>query len=572
MISTYNFMMSNSRKTGMVIMLMLVFPFMSAIQAQDLNATIRLTRSEQFTAAASAYKLLIKNNPGDGEVYYYYGENFLSEYFSDTSNYSLKEISDSAKLIFQQGIQKAPTNPLNFVGMGEVALLNKDRTAAQDFYAKAYTLLPSKANKSIVMEPSMHAMVLIRMANGYVKAGIKDTAQIFSLLRTAEKLDPKNYLLFIVKGDAYIFLLNDGSNAITNYNIAQSLNPESPFAKVRIGQLWMRAKQYKSALTYYDDAIKIDSNFAPAYKERGFLLAKANRNDEAKKDFAKFLRLSAGNTTARIQFVNILFDLQEYKEAIDQLVEIYKVDSLNNDLNRALAYAYFETSQYEKALYFMRKFFTNEKPERIRTADYIYYGRILARNKLDEQAYEYLLKGFELDSTKPELLSEAALCLTKIKKYDKAIEVYQKKIVLKKASPMDYYNLGKIYYNVRDFQQADTNLAIFNQLQPDYIPAFVWRARTRSNIDSTSKQGLAKSSYETIIEKSQSDTAKYAKERIEAFYYLAYYNFLQYAQTKNKEYAVQAIAYSNKVMAIDPKDEKADKAKQIIDNLKKFMN
>jgi len=565
-------MMSNSRKTGLVIVYMLVLPFLSQVHAQDLNAAIRLMRSEQFKSAASAYKTLLNQNPGDGNIYYYYGENFINEYFSDTSNNSLKEISDSARIIFQLGIQKAPANPLNLVGMGEIAMLNKDKATALDYFAKATALLPSKANKSIVMDPALQANVRIRMANGYVKAVNKDTAQIFSLLKSAEKLDPKNYELFIVKGDAYIFLLNDGSNAITNYNIAQSLNPQSPAAKLRIGQLWMRAKQYKSALTYYDDAIKIDSSYAPAYKERGFLLAKANRNDEARRDFGKFLKLSAGNTTARIQFVNILFDLQDYKDAINQLNEVYKVDSLNNDLNRALAYAYFETAQYDKALYFSRKFFANEKPDKIRATDYIYYGRILAKNKQDEQAYENLLKGFEMDSTKPELLSEAALCLTKVKKYDKAIETYNKKIALKKAAPMDYYNLGKIFYNVRDFQQADTNLAIFNQLQPDHIAGFVWRARTKSNIDSTSKLGFAKPIYETVVAKTQADTAKYSKERIESFYYLAYYYFLQYAQTKNKDYALEAIAYSNKVMAIDPKDEKAEKAKQIIDNLKKFVN
>jgi len=74
------------------------------------------------------------------------------------------------------------------------------------------------------------------------------------------------------------------------------------------------------------------------------------------------------------------------------------------------------------------------------------------------------------------------------------------------------------------------------------------------------KQGLAKPIYEIIVVKTQSDTAKYTKERIESFYYLAYYYFLQYAGTKNKEYAVTAIAFSNKVLAIDPKDEKSRKS------------
>jgi len=262
-------MMSNSRKKGLVIVLMLVYPFLSAIHAQDLKATIRLMRSEQFNAAASAYKALLKQNPADGRFIIIMAR-FINEYFSDTSNYSLKEVSDSARIIFQIGIKNDPANPLNLVGMGEVAMLNKDRNTAQDFYAKASALLPSKANKSIIMEPAKQANVLIRMANGYVRAGIKDTAQIFALLKAAEKLDPKNYELFIVKGDAYIMLLNDGSNAITNYNIAQSLNPQSPFAKLRIGQLWMRAKQYKNALIYYDDAIKIDTNFARHIKKEDF--------------------------------------------------------------------------------------------------------------------------------------------------------------------------------------------------------------------------------------------------------------------------------------------------------------
>ena len=62
----------------------------------------------------------------------------------------------------------------------------------------------------------------------------------------------------IVKGDAYIFMQNDGSKAILNYNIAQSLNPKSPFAKLRVGQLWMRARNYNDALTYYQEVVKID--------------------------------------------------------------------------------------------------------------------------------------------------------------------------------------------------------------------------------------------------------------------------------------------------------------------------
>jgi hypothetical protein len=125
------------------------------------------------------------------------------------------------------------------------------------------------------------------------------------------------------------------------------------------------------------------------------------------------------------------------------------------------------------------------------------------------------------------------------------------------------------YYNVQDFKNADSVLAIFNQQQPTYVQGFVWRARAASNLDPDSKLGTAKPVYESILQITSSDSAKYAKERAEAFYYLAYYYFLQYNDTKNKDFALQAMEYCDKVIAIDPNDDKALKAKQIIDVLKK---
>jgi tetratricopeptide (TPR) repeat protein len=513
------------------------------------------------------FKKLIQESPTNGDNYYYYGLTCLSKYYSDTLNVSYQEKADSARALFNMGIRQDPANPLNQVGLGFLSLINGKFAEADADMNKALALLPSKANKQIKMEPERQALVLIHMAEAYCLASVKDTAKVFTYLRQAEKLDSKNPKLYIVRGDAYFLLLNDGSKAISNYNMAQALDPKSPEAKLRVGQLWLRARQYTTALNYYQEVVKMDSTFAPAYRELGSLLARAGRQEEAKKNFAKFLELSR-NVQARKQYVNTLIDLKDYNEAIVQLFEIRKVDTSDNDVNRALAYSYFETQQYDKALSYIRKFIALSKPEKIRYSDYAYYGRTLAKMKMDTLAPAQLMKAWSIDTSKVELISEAALCWTKAKKYDKAMQLYEMKIGLKKGVPMDYYNLGKVYYSVGDYVKSDTNLAMFNIMQPDYIQGWVWRARTNSNIDSTSKLGLAKPIYEIILQKTQADTAKYAKERIESCYYLAYYNFLQYNATKSKEFAIAAVDFGNRVMAIDPKDDKALKAKQIIDVLK----
>jgi len=538
------------------------------VHAQDLQAAFKLTRAERFEDASAAFKSLLQKNLNDGDIYYYYGENFLQEYYSDTTNNSFKELSDSAKILFSRGTSAEPANPLNYIGLGQIALMLRDMSKAQQNFSKAMSLLPSKANKGLVMAPDKQATVYIKLANAYIKAGINDTAMVFGALRSAEKLDSKNYDLYIVKGDAYIFLLNDGSKAISNYNMAQSLNPKSPFAKLRIGQLWMRARNYKDALTYYQDVVKIDSTFAPAYRELGSLLSRANRNDEAQQNYKKFLRLSGGNTTARIQYVNTLIELKDYTEAINQLNEIMKTDTSNNDLNRALAYSYFETGQYEKGLVFSKKFFRRADLSKVRATDFAYLGRLFAKTKQDSLAQDMLVKAFKMDTSHSELLSEAAMSLIKLKKYDKAIDIYTMKITLKKAIPNDYYNLGKVYYNTKSWGKVDSTLAYYNTLMPEHVQGYLWRARALVNIDTTSKLGLAKPVYETMIEKAKTDTVKNAKELMEAYSYLAYYNLVQFKDTKDQQFGLKSIEFCNKVLAIQPADPGyTEKAKAIIKDL-----
>lgn len=541
-----------------------------SLPAQDLQTAIKLYKSEQFAASSSAFKKLIIQSPDNGDIYYYYGVSFLKNYQSDTLNNSFAEMADSAKTVFELGANKDPKNPFNYVGLGGISLLRHDVIQANPFFAKANSLLPSKGNKSIVMTPQRHSLVLLNMAEFYIMASLYDTAQVFSLLRKAEQLDSKNPDLYIVEGDAYIFMMNDGSKAITNYNIAQSLDPKSPEAKLRVGQLWMRARNYNDALNTYRDVVKIDSTFAPAYRELGYLYSRANRNDEAQANYKKFLTLSANNTTARKQYVNTLLELKKYPEAIKELNEIIKVDTMDNDVNRALAYSYFETAQYDEGLVYSRKFFRRAKPDKIRPTDYVYLGRLLAKTKQDSLAYEKLYMAFQLDSSKSELLSEAAMSLNRIKKYDKALEIYKLKITLGKALPGDYYNMGKVYYNLQEWGKVDTTLAYYNTLMPDHIAGYQWRARALVNMDPDTKLGLAKPVFEALVEKAAPDSVKYSKELIEAYGYLAYYYLLQFNATKDQENGKKALEYSQKILALDPNNEKGKEfVKQIEPRIRK---
>ncbi|MEI6898239.1 MAG: tetratricopeptide repeat protein [Bacteroidota bacterium] len=563
-------MTTKFRKITVSVVVLSLFSF-SSLFSQTLQSAMKLFKSEQFSASSSAFKKLIAQTPNDGDIYFYYGISFLRKYQSDTMNTSFAEMADSSKTVFELGTSRDPANPLNFIGLGGIELFHRDISKAEQFFAKAISLLPSKANKSIVMAPEKQSVVYYMMAEEYIRSGYHDTTKVFQMLRKAEQLYKKDPMLYIVYGDAYILMLNEGSKAISNYNIAQGLDPKSPEAKLRVGQLWMRARNYPDALSTYKEVVKIDSTFAPAYRELGYLYSRANRNDEAQKNYNIFLTLSANNNAARKRYVNTLIELKKYPEAANQLEIVIKVDTMDNDVNRALAYCYFETGQYDKGLYYSKKFFTRVKPEKVRATDLAYLGRLLVKSKQDSLAHEKLLKAFQMDTSKAELLSEAAMSLVRIKKYDKALDIYKLKISIKKANPMDWYSMGKVYYNLQQWGKADTTLAYFNTLMPDHIAGYRWRANALSNsLDPDAKLGLAKPVWDMMVTKAAPDSAKYSKELLEAYNYLAYYYLLQFNATKDQENGKKALEYSYKILAIDPANEKGKEfVKQIEPRVRK---
>ncbi len=561
-------MTSVAKRYGILALILVFGPFMQSAQSQVLDDAIKLTRSEQFIAADNLFSTILTANPSDGDIYFYYGDNYLKRYFADTLNSSLPEMTNQAKAMFTKGVQQEPANPINYAGLAEVALLKNNPTEAQQYLDKAYSLLPTRKNK-IPMTPERHAHSLVKMADAFVMSKVKDTAQIFKYLNEAEKINSKDIDIYLVRGDAYIYLLNDGSNAIANYNIVQGLNPSSSMANLRIGQLWMRAKQYQMALDYYEKGVQIDSTFAPAYRELGFLLYKAGRYAEAKKMFRKFLELSAGNIPARLQFINTLMELQDYPEALTEISEVMSMDSTIIDLYRARAYALYENEEFEEGLKAVQKFFERSAKDKIRPTDFTYYGRLLSKNNMDSLAAIVLYEAWELDTAKIELLSEVAMSYIKYKDYEDAIRIYSLKDSINEANVLDVYNWAKAYYNIQDYTSAAIMFERFCEAQPTYVPGFTWWARTLFNLDPESDLGLAKPVYEQILAITLEDTVQYHKQRLEAYYYMAYYFYHQYVlNKKDLDLARQSLKFNYDVLTIDPKNEKA---KQMVEALKRVV-
>ncbi|NVO19119.1 MAG: hypothetical protein HXX13_05430 [Bacteroidetes bacterium] len=520
---------------------------------QDLNSTINLTFQQQFEAAESAFHALIQTDPTNAKYYYYSGENQLASYFLDTVNISFHSIGVKAVERFNKGISVNPNEPLNYVGLGKVALIENNKALADENFTKSLSFLPSKKSKSSLSKQDQ-AIVLIRLASAYVQVGSKDSAFVFGLFNRAESLDNKNPELYLFRGDYWFYVFNDGSKAAENYKRSQDLSPQSTRAKVRLGQLYTQIKSYQDASNYYQDALTLDPSYAPVYLEMGFLYAKTNKPEESKKYFKKYLDLTKNNIAAKRRYANMLIQTEDYKGAIDQITQIQALDSVSfNDLNRALGYSYFEDKQYPKARYYITKFFTNAPSEKITAKDYLYYGRTLVKSNADSLGVINLSEAFKIDSSNTDLLGEIASAYYKLKQFDKAALTYQHRINRTGGSSNDYYKMGRAYFDAKMWTESDSALAKVNRMSPDFEPAYLFRARVYANLDPDTKSGIAKPFYEKLLEKANSDPKKYSKDLIEGYNYLGYFYLI------NKQYC-DSLNYWDKITVIDPTNENANSA------------
>lgn len=518
---------------------------------QDLAAALKLANSEQYEEAEKVFQDLLTKDPANGDVYYYYGETYLKDYLADTFSNSLEEYARKAQQLFQTGIEKAPANVLNQVGMGAVTLmLTSDTTKAIPYFAKADLTIPTKKK----MFTPQAAVVCTKLAAAQLYGKVNRFKKAIAYLNQAKVINPADPNIYLTLGDVYI-KQNDASNALFNYNQALNKDPKSPLPKIKIGNIYMRVPNLTAARPYFEEAREIDSSFAPVFRSLGELYTMAGRYDLAKVNYKKFLEMSGNNTPAKVRYGNSLFRAKDYAGALEVIKEVLQVDKSRNYLNRLAAYSAYDKkpSDTESGLKYMEEFFKNAPADGIIARDYAYYGRLLykaAKNDslMQNKAFEQLKKAYALDPSDGALLSEMASDYYYSRRYQNAIETFELKAAKGLAGKGDPMLIGKSYYQLKNWSKSDSVFSSIISNNPDEVQAYVYLARTYSNLDLTSELGLAAPKFLALIEKASSDSVKYKQELYEAFSYMGYFNL------QKKEYEPAKIWY-NRLFNLDGKNK-----------------
>jgi tetratricopeptide (TPR) repeat protein len=582
-------------KSVLILMVLITF-FAVTIKAQDLTSATLLTRSEQYDKAQTMFQQLIQKEPANSKNYFYLGENYLAEYFSDTISNSLPVSAKSAKEIYQKGVAANANDPLNYIGLAKVAYFLGDDKIATEMRAKAKSfLLPYKNIKKISPPAPEYAYTLAKIAESYINEDKVDTAFALPLIREAIKIDNKNRDVYLIAGDIFI-LGNDGSKAIAYYNQAQFADPKSPTAAMKIGNIYVKGRALQPAIQYFNQAIELNAEYAPAYRELGQVYLLAGRFDQSKENFKKYLDLTAGNIPAKTRYVNALFYAKDYEGVIKNVEDIFAVDKSRTYMNRIAGYSCYEKNppDYKKALAYMDTLFKTLAPERIIQKDHLYLARIIIKK---DQGYPKMLDDLnalktqlekekakfsvanaadkarlkpgiddmtqkvansekdlaavdaELDRAftayfkaltyKPDdksLLTEIANNYAINKRYDGAAKTWSKLLDPAMDNTEELMRIGRAYYSGEKYKTADSVFTEITRKNATYVPAYLWIANTYVKMDPDLKLGLAKPKFEKVIEVAKSDSVKNAAQMMDALVYLSYYYMMNENFSKSKDY------------------------------------
>src|SRR6185437_4935141 len=504
--------------------------------AQSINDGKQFLNYERYQSAEGVFQKLLASNPNNIEAAYWLGQTYLAN----------QDIIDttSAKQLYQKTLQANPNAPLIMVGIGQVELGEGDTTDARNHFETAISLTKKK-DRDDIQEAVGRANIVAK--NGNILYGIQK-------LKDAAERDKKNAEIYNLIGEVY-WKLNDGSNAIINYQKALELDPKDARASWMIGRIY-ETQGYNQETIYmkhYMDAIQEDPNVAPVYYWLyGYYY---NRDVNTAAEYLnKYIAVADDNSKNCYAKASLMFVSQKYPETVSQADACISAagNKAYPNLYGLKAYAYDKMGDSLKSKQAFEEFFTKVNPDNIGPKDYATYGKVLLEFPGQEALAESNIdKAIALDTIKANkvgYVKDIAKSFVDKKNYEEAGKWYGKVLNIDSTyGKTDLFYAGYNDYRGGNYKTADSVFTLYQNKYPDDIYGWYLGARAKEGMDTTYELGLAKPDYEKVIAIGDTTTDKNSvKDKlIPAFRYMVayYYNIKHNADT--------ALMYNDQILTVD---------------------
>ncbi|HEY4874543.1 MAG TPA: hypothetical protein VIH86_03155, partial [Puia sp.] len=321
----------------------------------------------------------------------------------------------------------------------------------------------------------------------------------------------------------------------------------------------------------FDKAVQLDPAYAPAYYELYYYWYFHDVN-KAGDYLDKYVANTDQGPETEYSKADYLYASSKFADAKSKaqaLITQYG-DKVSPRMYRLLAFAQDTLGDPTSAKQSMLTYFSKETDSsRIRGAYYEllakddgkspdsltqleafkYYGMAIQKDSMPDARAKYITEATALAKSTGNKLAQAQL----------AELVFTTK---KNPTQTDLYNFGFSNYQAGYYKKSDSIFCgIYRSQYPDQIFGYLWCARSNNaQDDSTSSGGLAVDSYQKLAQfaRSSPDSAKFKKQIIESYSYLAAYS------NNIKKDKAAAIDYLHKILEVDPTNTQAQQFIEIL--------
>lgn len=538
-------------KTGFMFLVSMLF--VNFIFAQSIEEGKSFMYYERYKSAKDVFQKMLAANPNNEEAAYWLGQAYLAP--NDRTD---KDLAD-AKALYQSKLTTNPNSPLLIAAMGHVALIEGKKADARSRFETAISLSQGK---------SIAVLNAVGFANGNPDSKNGDAAYAIDILKQATQVkkfnDPDVYANL---GDAYRKFA-DGGNAITAYEAGLTLNPKYARSAYRIGKVYQTQGPSQEAIymKYFNDAITMDSKYAPVYYNL-FNYYYENNVSRASEYLDKWLANSDDDPKACYYKASLKYAQGLFNDAILKADECIVSGGSSPYPNlfglKALAYKRLKDSVNAKSSF--EEYFKRQTADKIGAGDYSSYATLLLQFPGNEKKAGELIDNAvmldSIESNRVSYLKSIAQVYEGQKNYAEAASWYNKILnVRKDYGKVDLYNAGYSYFRSGLF---DSSINVFNKYIakfPEEIFGYYMVGKAKWGIDSSMTMGLANPSFEKAIQVGEAypDKTKIKSQLLGSYKYM-----IAYAVNILKDKNV-SLAYCDKALLVDSTDQETIGNKEAI--------
>lgn len=461
-----------------------------------------------------------------------------------------------AKQKFDGGIASNPKYPLNYVGLGELALKSGDKKAAEDYFKTALEINKKDTEVMAYVARAYWNADPDKYANDvqkYIKKAMKDS----------KNTEPAVYVL---QGD---MIGNDPNLASGQYEMAIEQSKErgeiNREAYVKYAQTYFQVPMGRDyAIKRLEEFNERDPQSALAQRELAEKYYENEQLGRAWKQYEKYVENPNHFRRDEQRYAGLLYSAEEYEKSVEWANKVLQQDPTIYPMYRILALNYENLNKWPEALAAAEKLFNYPNAQLVAN-DYNIYGEALIQNNRGADAVKIYEKIIAENPNDASFMPKLSAAYAAAGENAKSVEVLENYLNAGNGDLNDLYAMSNRYAalareHMEDdaLRQADADKAVKYidmalgkapgnpQLMGVKARLYLVRAKNQLNPQSTAI-------YEEMLKGLAEDPTRL--EKYNSDYKTAYRNLGAYYASPDYKDNAKAKEYFGKYLEMDPENQ-----------------